>query len=52
MWTLIFLFLKELLTGEVYRLWQAHKARERQQAVADTPESDKEWVDAASKGEL
>lgn len=32
MWSLIFSFLKALLTGEVVRLWRQHKLNEARQA--------------------
>lgn len=45
MWTLILTFLWKLLTGEVYGLWVAHKAKEAQQIAANSPETRKELED-------
>jgi hypothetical protein len=51
-WSLIWFFAKELLTGEVWRLWATHKAAEKAQSIADTPVTDNEWSQDAKDGKL
>jgi hypothetical protein len=51
-WSLGFAFLKELITGEVYRLWAEHKAREKAQAVADAPATKAELIDVLDKAKI
>ncbi len=51
-YALAWYFLKELVSGEIWRLWNAHKAAQKSQAVADSPVTDAEWLEAARHGEL
>ena len=42
MWSIAFNFAWELLTGEVYRLWASHKAKEKTQEIANAPINNQE----------
>ena len=46
------LFIKEFITGEVWRLWREHKDRAWAQAVADAPVSKAELLSIRDSGKL
>ncbi len=53
MWfSLGWLFIKEFISGEVWRLWAIHKAKEKAQAIADSPATKDELLDVLEQGKL
>ena len=54
MWweSLVWLFLKDFITGEVWRLWQRHKTEVKAQAIADAPITKDELLDTLHEEKL
>jgi hypothetical protein len=52
MWPLILEFAFKLFTGEVWHVWQEHKAKEKAQAIADSPETKDELITVFKDGKV
>lgn len=50
--SIVLSFIWHVLSGDAYGLWKEHKLKVKAQIIANTPTTDKEWDNAAKKGDL